>query len=279
MENHPSLFPRSLRSVIFTSEVTKLCVFACASARASLARWSWISPSDTASFALSTSVCATPCRTRAASSRAKSILFASSVNSASFTSSSARSSFRTACARASFAASSTGVSSAFSLAVASWPSREVGLLIVAPSDAWSDGAEGAGASAGAPVVELCPFCPADRDTPTLTTNTAIASAPAGQLLREPESKSRHLLQRADVCHSLGRSDRDLVAANLALHAHLAGEPPDRRVVEQQRFDKPLDEVDPRIEPADMGQFVGDDGIKHVRRHAGEQRRGQNHHRP
>ena len=42
---------------------------------------------------------------------------------------------------------------------------------------------------------------------------------------------------------------------------LGGHPPNRRVVEQKRFDGPLDEAHPRVEPADVDQFVRDHHLK------------------
>ena len=65
-------------------------------------------------------------------------------------------------------------------------------------------------------------------------------------------------------------DRQIVAAVLALVPHAGGDPPHRRVVEQQRFDRRLDQVDEVVVPAHVGQLVREQGLELQR---GEPRQG------
>ena len=61
-----------------------------------------------------------------------------------------------------------------------------------------------------------------------------------------------------------------IATDLALRADAGGDPPDARVVEQERLNDALEEIDPQVVAADVGQFVGNDGLEHVHGHAGDE---------
>ncbi len=62
-----------------------------------------------------------------------------------------------------------------------------------------------------------------------------------------------------------------IATGLTFDANLATDPPNGRVEEQQRLDDHLAEVDEIVEPADVGQFVREDGAQIVGRDTAEHR--------
>jgi hypothetical protein len=68
-------------------------------------------------------------------------------------------------------------------------------------------------------------------------------------------------------------DREVVAAVLPLDPHALRHPPHRRVVEEQRLCRGLDEVDEVVVAADVGQLVGQISSS-CRAEAGEDARWQ-----
>src|SRR5690606_32904567 len=76
-----------------------------------------------------------------------------------------------------------------------------------------------------------------------------------------------------------RGGGEVVGDQFAFAADAARQPPGRRVVEQQGFGQPLQQVDQVVVAADMRQFVGDQRFQQGRRHPQRQRRRQQHHRP
>jgi hypothetical protein len=84
-------------------------------------------------------------------------------------------------------------------------------------------------------------------------------------------------ERRDVDEPIAAHvDGEIVAAVLTLFAHLRGNPPDRRVVEQQRLNHRLQQIDQVIVTTNVCKLVGEDGFKLLRRQARERRRGQEH---
>jgi hypothetical protein len=67
-------------------------------------------------------------------------------------------------------------------------------------------------------------------------------------------------------------DREVVAAVLALHAHAARDPPHGRVVEQQRLDDRLQQVDEEVVPPDVRELVRQDHLELRRRQPGHRAR-------
>ncbi len=55
--------------------------------------------------------------------------------------------------------------------------------------------------------------------------------------------------------------REVVAAVFALLADVGGDPPDGGVVEEEGFDEGLQEIDEIIVAANVGEFVGEDGLE------------------
>ena len=56
-------------------------------------------------------------------------------------------------------------------------------------------------------------------------------------------------------------DRHVIAAMFALGANPLVKPPDGGMVEKQRFDGDLEDINEGIQPFDMGQFVGNHGLQ------------------
>ena len=73
-------------------------------------------------------------------------------------------------------------------------------------------------------------------------------------------------------------DREIVAAVLALNPDSVREPPDRRVIEEQRFDDRLQQVDEVVVPPHVGQFVRDHRLELRGRQPGKRARRQQNHR-
>src|SRR4030095_11980152 len=68
-----------------------------------------------------------------------------------------------------------------------------------------------------------------------------------------------------IRHSIAAGlDHHVVAAVLAFDSNLPRAPPDRRMVEEKRFDERLQHVDEVIMPAHMSELVGENGSE-VRR--------------
>lgn len=62
-----------------------------------------------------------------------------------------------------------------------------------------------------------------------------------------------LFQSMGVNNSITcRRDRQFVATHFTFNPHLARDPPDCRMVEQQSLDRPLDEVHPQVPAANVG---------------------------
>ena len=71
---------------------------------------------------------------------------------------------------------------------------------------------------------------------------------------------------------------EIVAAVLPLGANPPRQPPHRRVIEQQRFDDGLEEIDDVVVTPDVGELVREDGFHLVRREAGHGAGRQQHDR-
>src|SRR6185312_17219639 len=65
------------------------------------------------------------------------------------------------------------------------------------------------------------------------------------------------------------TDRRVVAAMLALLTDAAADPPHRRMIEKKDFDDGLHEVRERVEAPHVCEFVKDERLELVYRHAGE----------
>lgn len=52
-----------------------------------------------------------------------------------------------------------------------------------------------------------------------------------------------------------RRNRQVIAAALAIRANASRQPPDARMIEEQRFDRRLQHVDDRVVTTDVGDFV------------------------
>ena len=85
-------------------------------------------------------------------------------------------------------------------------------------------------------------------------------------------------QRAGVDHAI-RADGndDVVAAELTFNADAARQPPDRRVVEEQRLDRALEQVDQIVVPPNVRQLVRKDRVE-LRRREPRQHAGRNDNR-
>ena len=75
-----------------------------------------------------------------------------------------------------------------------------------------------------------------------------------------------------------RAQGEVVGDLLALDAQPPRQPPHDRVVEQQGFDRALQQVDQVVVTPHMREFVCEQGFEQVRGHAGEERGGHQHHR-
>ncbi len=72
------------------------------------------------------------------------------------------------------------------------------------------------------------------------------------------------------------TDRQVVAAVFALDPDGTRQPPYGRVIEQQRFDERLDQVDEVVVAPHVREFVGEDRFDLGRRQSGERAHGQQH---
>ena len=90
---------------------------------------------------------------------------------------------------------------------------------------------------------------------------------------------RQLGQRGDVDQPIAAHVHgEIVAAVFALGADLRRHPPHRRVIEQQRLDHRLQQVDEIVVTADVRELVREDRLQLLGRQARERRRRQQHHR-
>ncbi len=110
-----------------------------------------------------------------------------------------------------------------------------------------------------------------------------AAAGAERRHRRAETAARLALnpffeigQRARVGEALAAADaeHEIVAALLALLAHVRADPVHRRVIEQQRFDDDLDEVGDVVEAAHVSELVRENQFDLRRRKSAEQARRQ-----
>lgn len=86
-------------------------------------------------------------------------------------------------------------------------------------------------------------------------------------------------QGVDVGEFLLRGgDGQIIAADFAILTNAGGKPPDRGVKEEDRFGDPLNEIDPKIVPSNVRQFMSNDGFEHVAGHAGDPRGRHEYHR-
>ena len=78
--------------------------------------------------------------------------------------------------------------------------------------------------------------------------------------------------------ALGRSDRAVVATELALHADTTRDPPHGRVVEQQNLHEGLHDVHEVVVAGDVRQLVGDESLDLLLTEAREDPSGEEHDR-
>ena len=82
-------------------------------------------------------------------------------------------------------------------------------------------------------------------------------------------------QRGGVDGGIGTGgDRDVVAAQLALFANAAADPPDRGVEEEEGFDQGLEKVPEVVGAADVGELVREHDFKLLGAEAGERGDGK-----
>ena len=74
------------------------------------------------------------------------------------------------------------------------------------------------------------------------------------------------------------ADREVIAAVLALDADPAREPPDRRVIEEQRLDERLQQVDEVVVTTDVRELVREDRFELLRPHTRQRARRHQHDR-
>ena len=80
-------------------------------------------------------------------------------------------------------------------------------------------------------------------------------------------------ERAGVHDAIGADgDDDVVAAELAFEADAPRQPPDGRVIEEQRLDRALEEIDQVVVPPDVRQLVRENRVELGRREAGQHAR-------
>jgi hypothetical protein len=85
-------------------------------------------------------------------------------------------------------------------------------------------------------------------------------------------------QSFDVVESLaGGGHGEGVAAEFALAPQASREPPNGRVIKEDRFGETLQQVHPQIEPPQVSQFVGNDGFQQIRRQFQQPGTGQEDH--
>ena len=75
-----------------------------------------------------------------------------------------------------------------------------------------------------------------------------------------------------------QAHRQIVAAVLALDADPARQPPHRRVIEEQRLDERLQQVDEVVVAADVRQLVREDRLELLRRQSSQRARRKQHDR-
>ena len=86
--------------------------------------------------------------------------------------------------------------------------------------------------------------------------------------RGPRAQRLEIGQRAGVGDRIAaQADREIVAAVLALDADAARQPPHRGVIEEQRLDQRLQQVDEIVVAADVRELVREDRFELLRRQA------------
>ncbi len=119
--------------------------------------------------------------------------------------------------------------------------------------------------------------PRDQQSP----NAAQQASPAG---RHRGARRDHVLgqrrQRPRVARAIPAGFHGhVVAAVLALNPNATRDPPDGRVIEQQRLHDALKQVDQVVVPPDVRQLVGQDRLDLLRRQPRRRRDGHEDHRP
>ena len=110
-----------------------------------------------------------------------------------------------------------------------------------------------------------------------------AHAPDERAIGRRQRRARHrghrgkVGERGHVLHPIAHADRHIVATVFPLAADFARHPPDGGMVEQQRLDNRLQEVDDVVVAPDVRQFVGEKRLDLRRREARQGRRRQQHH--
>ena len=125
-------------------------------------------------------------------------------------------------------------------------------------------------------------CPACDGAPSRRRTRCSSEPPVAASASRPRAAAQLLEvgQRARVgVRIAAQADREIVAAVLALGANPPRQPPHRRVVEQQRLDQRLQQVDEIVVAADVRELVGEDRLELLRREPGQRARRQQHHRP
>ena len=103
------------------------------------------------------------------------------------------------------------------------------------------------------------------------------AAVRGQRERHPLTERLEIGKRAGIGHRIAtQADREVVAAVLALGADASRQPPDRGVIEEQRFDERLQEVDQVVVASDVRELVRQERLELPGRQAGE-RAGRHQH--
>ena len=117
----------------------------------------------------------------------------------------------------------------------------------------------------------CVGAPSSRRTrcssdPPVAASTSVAGC---------RTQPFELGERRRVGHRIAaQAHREIVAAVLALDADPARQPPHRRVIEQQRLDERLQQVDEVVVTPDVRELVREDRLELVRRQAGQRARRQ-----
>ena len=118
-----------------------------------------------------------------------------------------------------------------------------------------------------------------RRTPQKPTDSCFEFAAVGSRGKFwNRRKFRELGECPRVVHGFAREpDRNIIAAILALSADVSGKQPDRRVIEQERFDHALTQVHNIIIPTYMSQLVSKHRDKLFPRKSCNGSRWQQHH--
>jgi|SRR5579862_4541910 len=89
----------------------------------------------------------------------------------------------------------------------------------------------------------------------------------------------HERERASVIDGIAvNGDGGVIAAIFAFDAYAAADPPDRRVIEEQCFNRDLEKIDEAVEAADVSEFVSDDRFDLRFRETRKSRGGEKNHR-